>query len=100
VVCSPLGRGVRTGTVTSTEKLAPNGARRSKPAPSAGLALEANLEIVDAVRAIAVELTAADLSEIDGPNGSPRAFPGPSPFTAGAKAARRTLAACVVLLLS
>ncbi len=49
---SPLGRGFLTGTITSLDVLAPDDFRRHNPR-FAGDALEANLKIVDAVRAIA-----------------------------------------------
>ncbi len=49
---SPLGRGFLTGTITSTDSLAPDDFRRHNPRFT-GDALEANLKIVEAVRTIA-----------------------------------------------
>lgn len=49
---SPLGRGFLTGTITSTDSLAPDDFRRHNPRFQ-GDALEANLKIVEAVRTIA-----------------------------------------------
>ncbi len=49
---SPLGRGFLTGTITSTESLAADDFRRLNPR-FAGEALQANLSLVDRVRAIA-----------------------------------------------
>ena len=49
---SPLGRGFLTGTITSTDSLAPDDFRRQNPR-FAGDALQANLAIVDAVRSMA-----------------------------------------------
>ena len=51
---SPLGRGFLTGTITSTESLEDNDFRRHNPRFADG-ALEANLALVDAVKAIADE---------------------------------------------
>ena len=49
---SPLGRGFLTGTITSTDSLAPDDFRRQNPR-FAGDALQTNLAIVDAVRSMA-----------------------------------------------
>jgi len=49
---SPLGRGFLTGTITSTDDLEADDFRRHNPR-FAGDALQANLAIVDAVRAVA-----------------------------------------------
>ena len=49
---SPLGRGFLTGTITSTDDLAPDDFRRHNPR-FAGDALQANLAIVEAVRTVA-----------------------------------------------
>ena len=49
---SPLGRGFLTGTITSTDSLAPDDFRRHNPR-FAGDALQANLAIVEAVRTLA-----------------------------------------------
>jgi aryl-alcohol dehydrogenase-like predicted oxidoreductase len=49
---SPLGRGFLTGTITSTDNLAADDFRRHNPRFQ-GDALEANLRIVEAVRAVA-----------------------------------------------
>ncbi|RYZ31972.1 MAG: aldo/keto reductase, partial [Propionibacteriaceae bacterium] len=49
---SPLGRGFLTGTITSTDDLAPDDFRRRNPR-FVGDALQANLGIVEAVRALA-----------------------------------------------
>jgi aryl-alcohol dehydrogenase-like predicted oxidoreductase len=49
---SPLGRGFLTGTITSTDDLDPDDFRRRNPR-FAGDALQANLAIVDAVKAVA-----------------------------------------------
>jgi aryl-alcohol dehydrogenase-like predicted oxidoreductase len=49
---SPLGRGFLTGTITSTDDLEPDDFRRRNPRFADG-ALQANLAIVDAVRAVA-----------------------------------------------
>jgi aryl-alcohol dehydrogenase-like predicted oxidoreductase len=54
---SPLGRGFLTGTITSTDDLDPDDFRRHNPRFQ-GDALQANLAIVEAVRAIADELGA------------------------------------------
>ena len=54
---SPLGRGFLTGTITSTDDLAPDDFRRYNPRFQ-GDALQANLAIVEAVKAIADELGA------------------------------------------
>jgi len=49
---SPLGRGFLTGTITSSDALAPDDFRRSNPRFT-GHALDANLALVDTVRVIA-----------------------------------------------
>jgi aryl-alcohol dehydrogenase-like predicted oxidoreductase len=49
---SPLGRGFLTGTITSTDSLDPSDFRRHNPRFQ-GRALDANLKIVEAVRAVA-----------------------------------------------
>jgi aryl-alcohol dehydrogenase-like predicted oxidoreductase len=49
---SPLGRGFLTGTITSTDSLDPSDFRRHNPRFQ-GQALDANLKIVEAVRAVA-----------------------------------------------
>ncbi|SDR79828.1 Predicted oxidoreductase [Friedmanniella luteola] len=49
---SPLGRGFLTGTITSTDSLDPSDFRRHNPRFQ-GEALDANLAIVEAVRAVA-----------------------------------------------
>ncbi|SEP57338.1 aldo/keto reductase [Microlunatus flavus] len=54
---SPLGRGFLTGTITSTDDLDPDDFRRHNPR-FAGDALQANLAIVDAVKAVADSLGA------------------------------------------
>jgi len=60
---SPLGRGFLTGTITSTDALAPDDFRRHNPRFAAD-ALAANLAIVDAVQALAQEkgVTAGQLA--------------------------------------
>ncbi|GIG20853.1 oxidoreductase [Cellulomonas chitinilytica] len=52
---SPLGRGVLTGAITSTDALAADDFRRSNPRFQ-GEAFEANLRLVDRVRSLAAEL--------------------------------------------
>jgi aryl-alcohol dehydrogenase-like predicted oxidoreductase len=51
---SPLGRGVLTGTITSTDDLAADDFRRTNPRLADG-ALEENLKLVDRIAAIAAE---------------------------------------------
>ncbi|MBD8078541.1 aldo/keto reductase [Cellulosimicrobium arenosum] len=60
---SPLGRGFLTGTIRSAEGLAPDDFRRSNPR-FVGAALEANLALVDQVRALAASkgVTAGQLA--------------------------------------
>ncbi|MBO9553628.1 aldo/keto reductase [Cellulomonas sp.] len=60
---SPLGRGVLTGAITSTDALAEDDFRRSNPRFQ-GEAFEANLRLVDAVRALAADrgITPAQLA--------------------------------------
>jgi len=60
---SPLGRGVLTGAITSTDALAADDFRRSNPRFQ-GDAFEANLRLVDRVRTLAAErgLTPAQLA--------------------------------------
>lgn len=53
---SPLGRGILTGTITSDSSLDENDSRRSAYFPRLnGEGLQANLKLVDAVRAIAAD---------------------------------------------
>ena len=54
VAYSPLGRGFLTGAIRDTSQLAPNDWRRQNPRFQAGN-LEANLALVEEVRAIALE---------------------------------------------